>query len=65
MLGIPREITEHALRIRLGFKLVKQRLCRFDKEKRRAIGKEIAKLLVTGFIKQVYHAEWLGNPILV
>ena len=44
---------------------MKQRLCRFDEEKRRAIGEEIVKLLAVEFIKEVYHPEWLANPILV
>ena len=57
MPGISREVTEHALKIRPGSKPVKQRLCRFDEEKHRAIGEEIAKLLVTRFIKEVYHPE--------
>ena len=65
MLGIPREVTEHALKIRLGSKLVKQRLHRFDEGKRRAIGEEIAKLLAVGFIREVYHPERLVNPILI
>jgi hypothetical protein len=65
MPGIPREVTEHALKIRLGSKQVKQRLHRFDEEKRRAIGEEIAKLLVVGFIKKVYYFEWLASPILL
>ena len=65
MPGIPREVTEHALKIRPGSKLVKQRLCHVDEEKHRAIGEEIAKLLAAGFIKEVYHPEWLANPILV
>ena len=64
MPGIPREVTEHTLQILLGSKPVKQRLCRFDKEKRRAIGEEIAKLLAAGFIKEVYHLEWLANPVV-
>ena len=65
MLGIPREVVEHALNIHSGSKLVKQRLCRFDEGKRRTIGEEIAKLLVAGFIKEVYHLEWLANPVHV
>ena len=65
MLGIPREVTEHALKIRPGSKPVKQCLRRFDEEKRRVIGEEIAKLLAAGFIKEVYHPEWLANPVLV
>jgi hypothetical protein len=43
---------------------MKQRLLCFD-EKRRAIGEEIRKLLEAGFIKEVFHPEWLANPVLV
>jgi hypothetical protein len=43
---------------------VKQRLRRFD-EKRRAIGEEVRKLLEAEFINEVFHPEWLANPILV
>ena len=55
MLGIPREVTKHALKIRLCSKLVKQRLRRFNEEKQRLIGEEIAKLLAADFVKEVYH----------
>ena len=65
MLGILREVTEHALKIRPSSRLVKQCQHHFNEEKRRLIGEEIAKLLVDGFIKEVYHLEWLSNPILV
>ena len=52
MPGIPREVTEHTLKIHLGSKPVKQCLRHFNKEKRRAIGEEIAKLSADGFIKE-------------
>ena len=65
MPGILREVAEHALKIRPGSKLVRQRLRRFDEEKHRAICEEIVKLLVAKFIKEVYHPEWLANPVLV
>jgi hypothetical protein len=65
MPDIPRKVTEHALWIKLGSKPVKQRLRRFDEEKRRAIDEEITKLLAVGFIREVYHPEWLASPILV
>jgi hypothetical protein len=29
------------------------------------IKKELAKLLAADFIKEVYHPEWLANPVLV
>jgi hypothetical protein len=65
MPGILREVTEHSLDIQADSKPVRQRLRRFDEEKRRTIREEIHKLLATGFIKEVFHPEWLANPILV
>jgi hypothetical protein len=65
MPGIPRDVVEHSLDIRAGARPVKQTLRRFDEEKRRAIGEEIHKLLAAGFIKEVFHPEWLVNPVLV
>ena len=65
MLGIPREVAEHTLKIHLGSRPIKQHLRRFDEEKRRAIGEEITKLSATKFIKEVHHPEWLANPVLV
>jgi hypothetical protein len=65
MSGIPREIVEHSLRIRADAKPVKQCLRWFDDESRRAIEEEIAKLLNTGFIREVLHPDLLANPVLV
>jgi hypothetical protein len=65
MLGILREVTEHALKIKPGSKPVKQHLCLYDEEKHKAIDEEIVKLLAAEFIKEVYHLEWLANPVLV
>ena len=65
MLGIPREVTEHALHLVLSSKPMKQRLRRIDDERRRAIGEEVAKLLAAEFIEAVYHSDWLANPVLV
>jgi hypothetical protein len=65
MPGIPRDVAEHSLDIRAGARPVKQPLRRFDEEKRRAIGEEVHKLMAAGFIKEVFHPEWLANPVLV
>ena len=64
MPGIPREVAEHALCLIPGSKTTKQRLRRFDDERRRAIGEEIAKLLAAGVIREVFHSDWLANPVL-
>jgi hypothetical protein len=65
MKGIPREVAEHKLNIKPGSKPVKQRLRRFNNEKCNAIDEEIMKLLSEGFIREVFHLEWLENPVLV
>ncbi|XP_066341088.1 uncharacterized protein [Miscanthus floridulus] len=65
MPGIPREVVEHALRLISGSKPAKQRLRHFDDERSKAIGEEIAKLLAAGFIREVFHSDWLAYPILV
>ena len=65
MPGIPRDVAEHSLNIQAGSRPVKQRLRRFDEEKRRIIGEEVDKLLKAGFIKEVHHPDWLSNPVLV
>ena len=57
MLGIPLEVIEHALCLILGLKPAKQRLHRFDDERHRAIGEEVAKLLAAGFISEVPRKE--------
>jgi hypothetical protein len=65
MPGIPRDVAKHSLDIRAGARPVKQPLRRFDEAKRRAIGKEIHKLMAAGFIKDVFYPEWLAKPVLV
>jgi hypothetical protein len=64
MIGVPRELAEHALQIIPGSKPVRQAMRRFRDEKHRAIEKEISKLLKTGFIKEVIHTKWVANPVL-
>ena len=65
MLGISREVTEHALCLILGLKPAKQCLRHFDDERRRAIGEEIAKLLAARFIREVFHSDWLATHVLI
>ena len=57
MLGVPRELAKHTLNIDPKFKLVQQFLCRFNEERRKAIGEEVARLLTAGFIVEVFHPE--------
>jgi hypothetical protein len=65
MKRIPKEVAKHKLNIKPGSKPVKNHLCRFNDEKCKAINEEIKKLLSAGFIREVFHPEWLANPVLV
>jgi hypothetical protein len=65
MLGVPRELIEHKLHVNPNANVVKQRLCHFAQDKKDVIKKEIARLLDVGFIREVYHPDWLANLILV
>jgi hypothetical protein len=65
MLGILREVVEHSLDIHVVSRPVKQHLPRFDEKRHRVIGEEVHKLLAIGFIKEVFHPEWLANSMLV
>jgi hypothetical protein len=38
---------------------------RFANDRWDTIKKELTKLLTAGFIREVFHPEWLANPILV
>jgi hypothetical protein len=62
---VPRELIEHSLNIDPKATPKRQHLCRFADDRRDAIKKELAKLLAAGFIKEVFHPDWLANPVLV
>jgi hypothetical protein len=65
MPGVPRELIEHELYLDPKAKPIKQRLRRFTQDKKDVIKREIARLLDASFIKEVYHPNWLANPVLV
>nr|CAE04437.2 OSJNBa0018J19.4 [Oryza sativa Japonica Group] len=65
MPGIPREVIEHSLHVKEDAKPIKQRLRRFAQDRKDAIKEELTKLLAAGFIKEVFHPDWLANPVLV
>jgi hypothetical protein len=62
---VPRRLIEHSLNVDPKANPKQQHLRRFADDRRDAIKKELAKLLTAGFIREVFHPEWLANPILV
>ena len=65
MLGVSRVEAEHSLDLNEKARPVKQRLRRFAQDRKEAIRVEVARLLATGFIREVTHPEWLANTVLV
>jgi hypothetical protein len=65
MPGVPRNLIKHSLNVDPKAAPKRQHLRRFADDRRDAIKKELAKLLAAGFIREVFHLEWLANPILV
>jgi hypothetical protein len=65
MPGVPRELAEHRIDVNESSKPVNQWLRRFSSDKKAAIKKGIAKLMVAGFIREILHPDWLKNLILV
>jgi hypothetical protein len=58
-------MIEHSLNVDPKATPKRQHLCRFADDRRDAIKKELAKLLAAGFIREIFHPEWLANPVLV
>ena len=66
MPGVPRELVEHCLHhVNPNARPVKPGLCKFHDDRRKIIGEEVARLLAAEFIKEVFHPEWVANPVLV
>jgi hypothetical protein len=65
MPGVPRQLIEHSLNVDPKATPKRQHLRRFADDRRDTIKKVLAKLLAAGFIREIFHPEWLANPVLV
>jgi hypothetical protein len=65
MPGVPRELAEHKLKVYPQARPIRQKLCCFTLDKRETIRAELARLVASGFIREVLHPEWLANPVLL
>jgi hypothetical protein len=65
MLGIPREVIEHHLKIYPDARPVQQRPQKQSVEWKNFIREEVKRLLNAGFIREVHHPRWLANPVVV
>jgi hypothetical protein len=60
--GVPRELAKHKLKLYHQAKLIWQKLCHFTPDKREDIRAKLTLLVASGFIREVMHPEWLGEP---
>ncbi|XP_074265682.1 uncharacterized protein LOC141588126 [Silene latifolia] len=65
MPGIDREIAEHKIPIKPGFKPVKQKLRRMRTEWSLKVKEEIDKQFKAGFIKVSEYSDWIANVVPV
>ena len=65
MLCIAADVIQYCLNVDLEKKPVQQRRRVFTPERNRAIMDEVDKMLVVGFIQEVYYPNWLANVVLV
>jgi hypothetical protein len=65
MPGVPRRLIDHSLNVDPKATPKRQHLRRFADDRRDAIKNKLVKLLAAGFIREVFHPEWLANPVLV
>jgi len=56
---------EHKLMVRPGTRLVQQKVRKQSFEQQEFIRQEVDKLLLSGFIREIHHPEWLANSIVV
>jgi len=65
MLRLSRELVEHQLSFKEGFKPYKQSIRHFNPEVLPMVKKEVECLLSSGFIRTVKYVDWLSNIVPV
>jgi hypothetical protein len=65
MLGVPKELIEHALNVDPKAKPVKKPLRWFDEPKRKAIAFKLHRLENAGFIREIKTSSWVSNPVII
>jgi hypothetical protein len=65
MLGLSRELVEHRLPIKTGFRPFKQPAWRFNPIIHDRVKEEVERLLNAWFIRPWWYAEWVSNIVTV
>jgi hypothetical protein len=65
MPGVPREVIEHHVAVHPEARPIQQKLRRQAPDRQDFIRKQVRKMLEAGFIWEVFHLEWLANPVII
>jgi hypothetical protein len=65
MPGLSRELIEHRLLIKAGFRPYKQGARNFKPEIIRRVKEELDRLLQAMFIQPYHYADWVSNTVLI
>jgi hypothetical protein len=65
MPGISTKVMVHKLNVNPSIHPVKQKRRVFAPERNTVVMEEVDKLLMEGFIREVYYLEWLANVVMV
>jgi hypothetical protein len=65
MPGVPREVIEHLLAVHPDAWPVHQKIRRQASKRQDFIRDQVQKMLDAGFIREVFHPEWLASPVIV
>ena len=65
LVGVPRGVIEHHLRVCPNVRHVKQKARRQSTEKQSLILQETRKLEAACVIREVQYPEWLANPVVI
>ncbi|XP_022032903.1 uncharacterized protein LOC110934016 [Helianthus annuus] len=65
MVGVPRCLAEHKLKVSHSVKPVAQRKRNMAPARNKAISEDVRKLLSAGIIREVRYQTWVSNPVMV
>ena len=65
MLGIDPSVICHKLNVDMSMRPINQKRRVFALNRNQAILDEVGKLLIAGFIREVYYPDWLANVVMV
>ena len=65
MTGVPRNITEHKLRVNSLFTPVVQKQRKMGPEQTKAMNEQVQDLLKAGIVRPIRYQTWVANPVMV